>query len=213
VGGDLSITGAINGNSLNIAHNGSIGGDLGVTGTLSAGSLSEGGSPLSSKYAFVGGSNATGTWSINTTGNAATATNFTGSLSGDVTGGQTSTVVGALHGTALSSTAPTDGQVLTYSNTDQKWEPKAISSSLDTQIVQSTHSVACCVGNFQVFEQSCPSGYSVTGGGFYLNADSQHVWQSSPDGTSTWAVRVTGDLGGLPGSTMNVYAVCVKFSP
>ena len=48
---------------------------------------------------------------------AATATTFMGSLSGDVTGGQSSTAVTALRGVPLSSTAPSAGQVLTYNGT------------------------------------------------------------------------------------------------
>lgn len=190
-----------------------------VQGSLNAvGGLQENGTFLVNKYVKLDGSNAPASsaplpLTVAHATDAVSAPNLTGNLSGDVTGGQTSTVVSALHGTTLSSTAPTDGQVLTYSNSDQQWEPQAISSSLDTQVPASTHDVACCAGNVQLFEQSCPSGYSVTGGGFYLGADSQHVWQSGPDGTSTWAVRVTDDFGGLPGHTMNVYAVCVKFSP
>lgn len=42
-----------------------------------SGSLTEGGTPLSSKYAYVGGGNATGTWGISISGNAATATSAT----------------------------------------------------------------------------------------------------------------------------------------
>jgi hypothetical protein len=225
------------------AGSGSTPGNVAVAGKLNAaGGLQEGGTDLSSKYAVVGGSNATGTWPIGISGNAGTVTHglydngsysdpawltslagskitgnisgkaagFTGSLSGDVTGGQSSTVVGALHGTALSSAAPTGGQVLTYNSTDGKWEPKAVSSSLSTQIVSSVHSVACCAGHFQDFHQACPSGYSVVGGGFIAGDTAQHVWGSFPSDSSTWQVRMTDDLGP---HNMEIFADCVQFSP
>jgi hypothetical protein len=164
---------------------------------------------LSGSYVKLDGSNATPgkTWGINVSG---TSAGFTGSLSGDVTRGQSSTKVVALQGQPVDSSTPTDGQVLTYSNTDGKWEPKAVSSSLSTQVAWSTHSVACCVDNYQTFDQSCPSGYSVTGGGFDLSEDSQHIFDSHPQDSSTWRVVVTDDLGP---HDITVYADCVKFSP
>jgi hypothetical protein len=57
------------------AGSGSTPGDVAVAGKLdAAGGLQENGTDLSSKYAFVGGGNATGTWGINITGNAVTVT-------------------------------------------------------------------------------------------------------------------------------------------
>jgi hypothetical protein len=106
------------------AGGGSTPGNVAVAGKLNAvGGLQENGSDLSSKYAFMSGSNASGTWGINITGNAATATSFTGSLSGDVTGGQSSTRVGALQGHPVDSTAPSDGQVLKWDGSNNKWAP------------------------------------------------------------------------------------------
>ena len=57
-------------------------------------------------------------------GNAATATNainFSGNLSGDVTGTQSATVVSKLQGTALLATPPLNGQVLQFNGT--QWAP------------------------------------------------------------------------------------------
>lgn len=44
-------------------------------------------------------------------------------MSGDVTGTTAASTVAKLQGRAVSATAPNDGQVLTWSNTNQDWEP------------------------------------------------------------------------------------------
>lgn len=54
---------------------------------------------------------------------ADTATNFTGNLSGDVTGTQKSTAVTRLQNRFLADTAPTNGQMLTWNGTSSQWEP------------------------------------------------------------------------------------------
>jgi uncharacterized protein YjbI with pentapeptide repeats len=135
-------------------------GDVAVAGTLNAaGGLQENGTDLSSKYALVGGTNATGTWPIGITGNAGTvshgiystgsysdppwltalagskiigpvasatmagtATNFSGSLAGDVTGTQGSTTVTGINGSPLgTTTGATSGQVLKWDGAH--WAP------------------------------------------------------------------------------------------
>ncbi len=61
-----------------------------------------------------------GTAPISITGSAATATtatSFSGSLAGDVTGTQGATKVTAIQGVAVSATAPTSGQFLRYNGT------------------------------------------------------------------------------------------------
>ncbi|HRO67440.1 MAG TPA: hypothetical protein PL182_07740, partial [Pseudobdellovibrionaceae bacterium] len=50
------------------------------------------------------------------------ASGFTGSLSGDVTGGQASTKVEALQGNAVSAGPPSDKQVLTWNHAQSRWE-------------------------------------------------------------------------------------------
>jgi hypothetical protein len=148
---------------------GSTPGDVAVAGTLNAaGGLQENGTDLSSKYAFVGGGNASGTWGINTTGNAATvshgvydtgsysdppwltalagakiigpvasavtagtATNFSGSLAGDVTGTQGSTTVTGINGSPLgTTTGATSGQVLKWDGTH--WAPGTDNTGLSS---------------------------------------------------------------------------------
>ena len=76
-----------------------------------------------------------GTYGINISGNAATATNatkagsatkatsFTGSLKGDVTGKQGATVVEKLRGVALATSTPSNGQVLKYDSGTGLWGP------------------------------------------------------------------------------------------
>jgi hypothetical protein len=55
--------------------------------------------------------------------NAATSSNFSGDLAGDVTGNQGSTVVARLQGRPVVSTAPADGAVLQFNATANQWEP------------------------------------------------------------------------------------------
>ena len=75
----------------------------------------------------------------NTTG---TAASFTGSLAGDVTGTQGATVVTKLQGKSVSTTAPTNGQVLKYNTTTSVWEP-----ATDAGISTTLNSANLLVGN------------------------------------------------------------------
>lgn len=61
---------------------------------------------------------------------ATTATNFTGSLSGDVTGGQSTTKVVAIQGKTVSNVAPTDAQVLIYNNGSAQYNPESFSGDV-----------------------------------------------------------------------------------
>jgi hypothetical protein len=73
-------------------------------------------------------------------GNAATSTNFTGSLSGDVSGTQTATSVNKIQGTPVNATTPTDAQVLIYNSTASQWIPESISGDINI-----THSGAATI--------------------------------------------------------------------
>lgn len=57
---------------------------------------------------------------------------FSGSLAGDVTGGQGATLVGAIQGKAVTTTAPTVNQVLMWNGT--AWTPSAVGSASTTGI-------------------------------------------------------------------------------
>ncbi len=70
----------------------------------------------------------TGTYSIDVSGNASTATsatNFTGSLAGDVTGTQGATTVAKINGNTLGLTTPTAGNLLIGSGTS--WVTRVLS--------------------------------------------------------------------------------------
>ncbi|UOF01335.1 hypothetical protein MNR06_00005 [Bdellovibrio reynosensis] len=60
-------------------------------------------------------------------GSATNATNFLGSLAGDVSGTQGATVVDKIKGVAVDATAPTSGQVLKFNGTS--WAPAADSNT------------------------------------------------------------------------------------
>lgn len=68
------------------------------------------------------------------TGTVATATNFSGSLSGDVTGTQSATTVGKLQGRTVAATAPSNNQVLTWVTGNSDWEPANAGSGTVTSV-------------------------------------------------------------------------------
>ena len=83
--------------------------------------------------------NAAGTsLGANITGSAATATNFTGSLTGDVTGNQTTTKVTKLQGRDVDAVAPTNNYVLTWDSGTNKWTPKVSGSAPVTSVAGKT---------------------------------------------------------------------------
>jgi hypothetical protein len=72
-------------------------------------------------------------------GSVSSAGGFTGSLSGDVSGGQSSTSVDKIKGVPVSSTAPTAGQVLQYNGT--QYVPANMASSTVTSVAGRTGAV------------------------------------------------------------------------
>jgi hypothetical protein len=62
--------------------------------------------------------------------NATTAVNFSGSLSGDVSGTQTTTSVDKIKGTSVNATAPTDAQFLVYQNGITAYKPVSLSGDV-----------------------------------------------------------------------------------
>ena len=61
---------------------------------------------------------------------ATTATNFSGSLLGDVTGTQTATTVAKIQGVAVNPTTPIDAQFLIYNSTALQWVAKSLSGDI-----------------------------------------------------------------------------------
>lgn len=68
----------------------------------------------------------------------ANSAGFTGSLSGDVTGTQGATSVTKLLGRALDTAPPSNGQVLTWSNTNSRWEATTPASTGVTSVATGT---------------------------------------------------------------------------
>lgn len=66
---------------------------------------------------------------INPTPYAMTSVNFSGSLAGDVVGGQGGTRVVAIQGRQISTNQPLNGQVLGYNTDTNRYEPMSVSSS------------------------------------------------------------------------------------
>ena len=116
-------------NTANTFAGGFIGNGAGLT-ALNPASLSAGTAAIN-----ISGNAATAT-TANTAASAATAStagsaaNFTGSLAGDVTGTQGTTVVGQIRGTPVSGAAPSANQHLRYDGS--QWVPGNVALATDT---------------------------------------------------------------------------------
>ena len=209
----LDVNGAIHGSStLGIGSNATIGGNLAVAGVLSASSVTEGTTPLSSRYATVDGANATAgsTWGINVSGNAGAVTNgvyTTGdqSIGGAKTFSDHLSVSNGI--TANGSIASTAGGFTFPDGTTQT--TAATKGSITTHLASQTFEVPCCAADIYYYQVPCPRGYEVMGGGFEMVDTSMHVWQSFP-GNNTWYVSASADFGP---SDLGVWAQCLKFTP
>jgi hypothetical protein len=115
----ISTAGKVSGNAIT---SGTIGGStiINTSGNITGGTFTGNGSGLT---------NITAT-------SATTATNFSGSLTGDVTGTQGATLVGKLQGSPVSTTAPTTNQVLKWNGSS--WAPAADANSGGTVTSVST---------------------------------------------------------------------------
>ncbi len=157
-----------------------------------ANNLREGGTAMSSKYAYVGGGNASGTWGINVTGNAATVTNgiYTtniGSYAPSLTGGGASGTWGinvtgsagsVAWGNVTSKPYPVNGQSWNWSG--QGGQPTWLWGSND-----GTNMYVWNPSNFSVnYANSANSATYAT----YINDDSYNAklhW-SGQGGQPTW---------------------------
>ena len=209
----LDVNGAIHGSSTRgIDSNATIGGDLAVAGVLSASSLTEGTSPLSSRYATVDGANATAgsTWGINVSGNAGAVTNgvyTTGdqSIGGAKTFSDHLSVSNGI--TANGSIASTAGGFTFPDGTTQTTAAQKGFIHTDTKFQK--FEVPCCAGDENTYEVTCPSGFDVAGGGFALSDPAMHVWSSYPSARG-WKVQATADFGP---DDMIVYVQCMRLYP
>ncbi len=157
--------------------------------------------------------------------------NFSGNLVGDVTGTQTTTVVGRLQGRIISPTAPTDTQVLAWNNVANQWEPTTpiaapVTSvagktgvvtlvSADVSDAVSTNTPSRLVlrdasGNFAANLITASTFSSVAAGSTNLGDNTSTSTTNVRSGTGGINVAVTGTTGNLslsPGTTSGTVTV------
>jgi hypothetical protein len=143
---------------------------------------------------------ASGLYNINVSGNAA---GFTGSLSGDVTGGQSAATVVGLRGKLISPVAPTDAQVLKYSAAQSQWVPSTIPSGTVTQITTSAGlSGGSITTSGTIGLQLNAAGGLTTSLG--VGSDELGIAPGGITpamvGAGTYAISVTGQAAGFSGS-------------
>jgi hypothetical protein len=127
VAGKLNAAGGLQENGTDLSNKYALVGGGNATGTWGISTTGNAGTVTNGVYStgsYIDPSWLTGLAGSKITGNiSGNAGGFTGSLSGDVTGGQNSTTVGALQGHPVASTAPSDGQVLKWDASQNKWAP------------------------------------------------------------------------------------------
>lgn len=190
------------------------GGNFGAPGgnfdVGNSGVLTEGGVALSSKYAYVGGGNATGSWGIDISGNAATASNALqwdgGSSNLTAATGRTSLGLGSLATlSAVGSAQITDGSVASADIADGTITGSDLSSSATPSITSLTLSGALDVGTSQIFRQrgamegngaSCSAPADGSAGWWYADAgDCTTVFagiNTTTNGSESWGVYIGG---------------------
>lgn len=135
--------------------------------------------------------NASGSWGVDITGNAATATtatNFSGSLAGDVTGTQGATKVEKIQGNIVASGAPSDG-LLTWNSTLTRWEavnPPICSSAQTLKWSSTTDSFSCqnvSITTSQVSDFPASSLWTESAGSVYRNTGYVGIGTTTPTGT------------------------------
>ena len=130
---------------------------------------------------------------------ATSATSFTGSLAGDVSGSQGTTTVTKLQGQAVASTAPSSGQVLTWSGST--WSPQtpagASSVSIATKSADYTVTTADAGKYFLVSGAmttlTLPAAASVSSG-----------FSITVKGVGGWAIVTPSGTDQIDGSTQSV---------
>ncbi len=143
-------------------------------------------------------------------GSVATAVSFSGSLSGDVSGGQSSTSVDKIKGVPVSSSAPTSGQVLQFNGT--QYVPANMPSATVTSVAGRTGAVTLSnsdisgLGTAAVLNAGSSSGNLVQLDGSgkipsaFLPAVSGTVANLDGDVSGTTAASVVVAVGGKTSS-------------
>ncbi len=147
-----------------------------------------------------------GTAGIDISGNAATATSFTGALSGDVTGTQSATVVGGLQGVPLATGTPTATDVLRFDG--QEWAPgPATNTQLAGPLVTSI-----TAGNG--LRATNPSGVGTTSLALALDgtslATSANGLKVNLASSNTWTGAQTYSGGATASTTGNATSLTVR---
>lgn len=163
----------------------------GLSSTLGGGSNELGIAPGAIAPTMVGG----GTYGISISGNAATASSatsagtagsFTGALAGDVTGGQGSTTVARIRGSNVSTSSPSNGQVLKYNGSE--WAPAADLTGSGVTSVGASSPITSSGGSSPVIGLGIvPIGnggtgitYGPSGAGQYLRSNGSGSWAIAP---------------------------------
>ena len=145
--------------------------------------------------------NFTNLQNIATSGAASTATSFTGSLVGDVTGTQGATSVARIKGITVSSTAPTTGQVLQYNGT--QYVPFTIPTAPVTSVAGRTGAVTLTTAD--VSGLGTAANYNVgTAATNVVQLDGSGKIPAStlPSSVATTSSTLAGDLSGSLGATV-----------
>ena len=82
-------------------------------------------------------------------------------------------------------------------------------TAVGTTIVTTGPSTISAAGGYSVASPTCPTGYTLVGGGFNegLQFTGNWIWQNGPSGT-TWLVRGNNQTGGS--LSLTVYGVCAQ---
>lgn len=172
--------------------------------------------PLTPRQALAPTPNAVFAETAQSASSATTATNFSGSLAGDVTGTQGATSVVGLRGVAVASTAPTDGQVLQYSQSQNQWAPGTLAfgpRGVQEFTTSGPFTVPAGVTGLLVEAwgagggggggQHCGPGCDRGGGGGGAGAYAQTLVSVTPGASLTVTIgfRGLGGPAGTPGAT------------
>jgi trimeric autotransporter adhesin len=135
---------------------------------------------------------------IGTVANATTAVNFTGAVSGDVSGGQTSLVVERIKGVPVSATAPTTGQVMVFDGTS--WAPAKGFPTFSKTTSDQTFSVTALANAGLSFTVVAGATYKYKFNVLYTSAATTTGLRI---GLTYPATTMSSALANIPGSTVD----------